>query len=105
MRLLHGSPKKRGRSSSPNLYHALVRASTNSSIVPIGFRVQSDTDLLGDSTFRRMWNYTCSFMTGNTFQIRFPDSGKGFGHDHRPPDTPPQNLNETEERGLSSTST
>lgn len=54
MRLLHDTSKKPGKSpSSPNLFHALIGASTNSTIVPIGFRLRSDTDPLGEFTCRR----------------------------------------------------
>jgi len=55
MRLLHDTTKKhRKSSSSPNLYHALVGASTNSTIAPIGFRLRSDTDPLVESTGGRI---------------------------------------------------
>ena len=50
MRLLYDTPQRRGKSpSTPSLYHALVGPSTNSTLVPIGFRLRSDTDPLGES--------------------------------------------------------
>lgn len=104
MRLLHDTPKKRGKSSpSPNLYHALVGASTNSTVVPLGFRVRPDIDPLGDLTGRRTLNRACSSTSTTenvtTLQIEFRD-GKGFDHDHRRPlltDTPTQGFSKSEE--------
>jgi len=108
MHLPHGSPESRGGSPpSLNLYHALVGVSTNSTIAPIGFRMQSDTGLLGESTGGRIsWNRACSFVTGDarTLQIKFPESDEGPDHD-RPPlkwtDTPTQSFSE---RGFSPSS-